>query len=286
MKDTITKAYMNHVIITESMLTEELHSDIKNILAKPFRGNPNRVHELANTIRSLAEAGIPSGVTDDKPKRGSSRAVFFMSEPHEAFIDGEKAQIPHVLKTAFKGDLDNYIKPNTPILGQLQSMHEIESAKTHGILLKDSNGNFTTNPDGFLPPVTDHGPHGSWMTVGKIDPLDSGTFRDLTKTPDYKKGITQKLFLQALTTHYDLASGLLRSTTPEIDDLILHPLVNKALRFCAKTKTDPYDFERRNLGIWTHPVTGEKHIVASDAGYSHDVAMAYMMARANKHVWR
>jgi len=33
------------------------------------------------------------------------------------------------------------------------------------------------------------------------------------------------------------------------------------------------------MGTWTHPHTGEQHIVARDHGYSHEVMGAYKAAR-------
>ena len=34
-----------------------------------------------------------------------------------------------------------------------------------------------------------------------------------------------------------------------------------------------------NMGVWTHPVSGEQHIVARDHGFNEDVMKAYKEAR-------
>jgi hypothetical protein len=73
--------------------------------------------------------------------------------------------------------------------------------------------------------------------------------------------------------------GIPKSHKNYPDALGEHPLVEKALDMCINTGTHPSDFTKRNLGIWTHPVTGEKHIVASDSGFSLDVLRKYQQAR-------
>ena len=282
MTDNIKSLYINHVLINSSaILTEELHPEIHQLLGAHINSYDRRskITSIANRVRELTERGEQPGLTDDKPKQGSSRAVFFTTDHHEAKIDGVPAKIPHVIKIAIRGTLDRYRQPTAPLLGEMQSLHEIESSKEHSVLTKGEDGNFTTNPHGFLPPLIDHEHRGKWMSVVKIAPITSRKFTELTKTPDFPHGLTHKTFLNAISYHYDNAHGYTNMSDPHMDDLILHPLVNNVLRYCAKTNTVPHDFERRNLGIWQHPVTGQEHIVASDAGFSFKVMLAYQAAQ-------
>lgn len=43
------------------------------------------------------------------------------------------------------------------------------------------------------------------------------------------------------------------------------------------------DFSPRNMGIWTHPHTGKKHVVLSDFGASNEILGLYDKARKNKY---
>jgi len=46
----------------------------------------------------------------------------------------------------------------------------------------------------------------------------------------------------------------------------------------------PHDYGNiKNLGAWTHPGTGQKHIVARDHGFSENVMKAYRRANEKKY---
>lgn len=272
----------------DSIITEELHPEIKQILTSNDIEPEHRFTVLTRKIRQLIRNGQDTGLTDDRPKKGSSRAVMFMSEPHRAIVDGRETEIPHVLKMSFNGSLDKYRDNDTQLLGDLQNHHEIDN-REHSMLVEVGHNRFETNPNGFLPPILDFHDYGNWMSVGKISPLVAGKFRELTKTPDFKRGISDREFRISLQHHVAAAHGdRLPSWFYEIpeskaEDLGEHPLVNKALNFCVESNTSPNDFARRNMGIWTHPLTGNQHIVAADAGFSNDVLKAYVKARQNQY---
>ena len=57
----------------------------------------------------------------------------------------------------------------------------------------------------------------------------------------------------------------------------------KAISFTLDTTTHPADFAKRNMGVWSHPVSGGKHIVLSDYGASEDVLKEYRKAQI-KHM--
>lgn len=282
--DQIAEAYKAlYESSIDSIITEELHPEIKQILTSNDIQPEHRFTILTRKIRELIKSGQDTGLTDDRPKKGSSRAVMFMSEPHKAIVDGKEAEIPHVLKIAFHGSLDRYRDPDTQLLGDLQNHHEIDN-RHHSMLVEVGHNRYETNHDGFLPPILDFHDFGNWMSVGKISPIGAGQFRELTKTTDFKRGISDREFRTALSHHVAIAHGKnLPSWQYEIpkekaEDLLAHPLVTKALNFCVDSGTNPEDFQKRNLGIWKHPITGESHIVASDAGFSNNVMTAYMKA--------
>ena len=285
--DLIAEAYKNlYESSIDSIITEEIHPLIQQTLNAGYNKH-HRYNLITRTVRNLASSGIDTGLTDDKPKKGSSRAVMFVKDTIKAKIDGVDAEIPHVLKIAFRGNLDKYSNHDN-LLGELQNKHEINS-RHHAMIYQTGLDEYATNPNGFLPPILDFHEDGHWMSVGKVSPVKSPEFRELTKTEGFKKGISPEEFRVGLLHHVYQAHGkrtpgwMLGNVSSErASQLISHPLVQKAVNFCLDTDTSPHDFGNRNLGIWEHPVTKERHIVASDAGYSDDVMKAYQKAFENK----
>jgi len=65
-----------------------------------------------------------------------------------------------------------------------------------------------------------------------------------------------------------------------MDNYEQHPLIQKFLDHQRTFGMPPHDYAQiKNMGTWHHPVTGEKHIVARDHGYSSTVMEAYHDAR-------
>lgn len=295
MADNVAQAYLDlYESMIDVLITEELHPEIKAKLNQENTYPATRFNELTKTVRNIIKSGQDTGLTDDKPKKGSSRAVMFVKEPARVKIDGVDAELPHVLKMSFHGALDKYREGDSysPLLGDLQNLHESDHAH-HGVLVKQHDGTFKTNPNGFLPPIIDHHADGHWMSVGRVSPLKAAEFKQLTKTEDFPKGITPTEFRASIIHHTQQAHGkhvrmsdLGGVSQERAEILINHPLIQKALNFTVESDTNPYDFGNRNLGIWQHPVTGERHIVAADAGFSNDVMRAYVAARKKKYGWR
>ena len=266
------------------VLTEELHPELKQTLENNDSISKHyRFSSLAKKVRSLISTGTPTGLTDDKPKRGSSRAVMFHSEPTKVKIDGIETEMPTVSKIAFSGRLDKHLPHDHELLGEAQNNHEHEVARMHGVLEKIGDNEYRTR-DGhpFMTPVLDGHDNGSWLHVAKIKPLDAATMKEATKTDEFPKGITQKELVESLNHHFALAHGKKHYSSmnkDRLDKLIEHPLVDSAFSMCLDTATLPSDFSSRNLGVWEHPVSKRKYIVASDAGFSRDVATLYQKAR-------
>jgi hypothetical protein len=270
----------------DNALNEEIHPDIMNAAGGDY--GRSRLNNVTKVARNLIKQGTDTGLLDDKPKKGSSRAVFFPKDDVEAKVDGVQTKIPHVMKIAFHGKLDSYTKDNQGLLGESQNDHEIAISHHYSMLRPTGQGEYETNHEGFMPPLLDHHETGSWMTVGKVSKLGSGDFRNLTKTKEFPKGISHADFYDAVNHHWHQSNGenYWGGTDEKNEKNFEHPLVQRALNFSLDTDTNPGDFVKSNMGVWTHPVTGEKHIVTSDAGFSRNVARRYMKARQNQAINR
>jgi hypothetical protein len=195
---------------------------------------------------------------------------------------------------AFPVKLEKY-NDSGALLGEHQNLVEADnySAQHHSILrpthddAKGNNTHFETNTEsGVLPPLLGSHPEGQHIHVGRVAKLGPGEFRGLTKTEGFPKGISHTEFYDAINEHYYAAHGQKHyGTTPQsrIEKVQEHPLVEKFHNFIASTGGHPGDYNPRNLGTWTHPHTGEKHIVASDYGFSTEVAKHYDQARGNMY---
>lgn len=265
-------------LITEA----EIHPDIMAAAGANFSKH-YRFSHVTKTMRGLVKKGLPTGMANDKPAKGSSRAVFFPEEDHKVKIDGQEHAVPHVVKIAFSGTLDKHLPHDHPLLGQMQNEHESSVSFHHSVLKRIGHNEFETNDDGFLPPHFDNHDDHHWMQVGKIEKIDTKGFKEATKTDDFPKGITHKQFYSAVNHEWEASNGRTAWMPKDKDHekLCEHPLVNRAINFCLNTDTHPGDFVARNMGVWHNPATGQKHIVAADAGFSKTVAKAYQTARQN-----
>jgi hypothetical protein len=280
---TLVEFLENNRNILTDVLLEEVHPDI--IKASEYSYGKNRLAHVARTIRNLLKSGVDTGLHDDKPKKGSSRAVFFPTENQKVKIDGQETEIPHVLKVAFHGKLDPHTKDGEGLLGESQNEHEIGISHHYSMLTPDREDNeYTTNENGFMPPLLKHGENNEWVSVGKVSKIGSGDFRKFTKTKEFPKGISHSEFYDAVNHHYVQANGgshYSQHDKEHLDKLYEHPLVERAINFTMDTDTTPGDFVKANMGIWEHPITKEKHIVTSDAGLSKHVLRRYKKARQN-----
>lgn len=266
------------------ILTEELHPELNEVLDSKIPKH-YKFNSFTKKIRSLIASGKETGLTDDKPMKGSSRAVMFHATPEKVKIDGVETELPTVLKVAFSGSLDKHLPFDHPLLGEMQNIHEHDVAHHHGVLEKIGDNEYRTREGHpFMAPVIDGHEDGAWMHVAKLSPINAASFREATKTESHPKGISDTEFREALEHHVAMCSGerppnYTRTKQEKIEELVDHPLVESALNMCLDTGTHPGDFSRRNLGMWEHPVTKRKYVVASDAGFSHEVAKAYQKAR-------
>lgn len=280
------KNYFDDIVITEA-----LHNTIVDILNSTEVPIRHKNTEIARNVRKLISNGEDTGLEDAKPKKGSSRAVYFPSEPKKVNIDGVDTHMHTALKVAFAGTLDKYHGEDT-LLGEDQN--EVESDKynrnSYGILSKHSDNTFSTNHErGVFAPVvdahSDHEPEKShWIEFGKISKPDASEFKRLTKTDKFPKGICHKEFYDAVNRDYSQANGGFHYSDysdEHLENLRDHPFVDKVLDATYNTGMHPADLHKANMGVWEHPVTKEKHLVISDYGFRTDIAKKYSKARRN-----
>lgn len=273
-------------------ITEELHAAINSVLNSDIISSHGKNNMIAKTARRLIEAGEDTGLEDSKPKKGSSRAVYFPKDKKQLHIDGHPTEMHTVVKVAFPGTLDKHTG-HSQLLGEMQNEVEADhfSRQHYGLLRKDSQGKYTTNHSGiFAPVVAAHGDDGEgnhhWLEMGRVTPLKSGDFKRLTKTPEFPKGISHQEFFDAVNRNHAEAHGMnhISMTGQERhDEVVNHPLVESAINATLDTGMHPGDLVRRNMGVWVHPHTGKEHVVISDYGFTDEIGKAYTNARRAQH---
>lgn len=265
------------------MINEELHPDIKNVINNENIPAHHKHKAMASLFRSLLKNGVDTGLQDGKPKKGSSRAVYFPKDADDITIDGTPSKMKSVLKIAYPGTLDKY-NDSGMLFGEHQNIAEASRfvQHTHGMIRQEDDGSYSTNEHGVLAPVIHAHPEGHYLHMGQIDPVKEGDFRKHTQTPEFPKGISHKEFYDAVNQHYAESHGRNHngSTSDErLEQVHEHPLVQNTIDFVNLTGAHPVDFDKRNMGVWTHPVTGKKHVVLSDYGYNTGLATEYTRAR-------
>lgn len=270
--------------LTTYILSEELHTDIQSAMDAETRPE-QKLNAVTKAARRLIASGQETGLESDKPKKGSSRAVFFPKEHKKINLDGHDVTTPSAVKIAFSGALDKYNKSGM-LLGQHQN--EVESDhwinRDYGVIHQDHDNKWHSNDEGILPPHFGHHEDHHHLEMGKVEPINTKDFKEATKHPDYPKGITHNEFYDTVNHNWSQAHGKSHyggTSQERMEELQDHPLISKVSEFVANTDNHPVDMNKRNMGLWHHPVTGKKHVVLSDFGYSKEIARHYMDARKN-----
>lgn len=285
--DSIYSSYYN----LHEIKSLDLHPDIQKHLDehedKPY--TRSLLSKISSTAKKLIKAKQDTGLENDKPKKGSSRAVFFPRKPHSYKLDGKDVKSHSVVKIAFHGDLDSHTgDPETLGVHQNRTESDYFAQKQWGIIKPKEHphsGEYETNHDsGVLAPVFDSHPDNHWIHQGRVRSFKPGEFKHLTKTPEFPKGISHDDFHKTLMYHHEMAHGRLTSNEKhkaEFEHLSNHPFIAKALDFTQTMGQHPGDYNKRNMGVFEHP-DGSLHPVISDYGFSHEVAKLYAKARKNK----
>jgi hypothetical protein len=285
-------------LINQNYITEELHQKLKDVLNTPENDRDsneyaklyqNKLNNFTKTFRSLAKKGEHTGLTDEKPKKGSSRAVVFPDEPKRIHVDGKEVNQPTAVKIAFPGIYDKHTGDSS-LLGEYQNSTESDgfTQQQHSMLHETHPGHYKTNPNGVVVPVLDHHEDHHWLEAAKADNITKGKFKALTKIDSHPKGLDFDKFTNTLQHDHALAHGdkyhLDNTTSEERDHIRQHPLYNNTEDFINNTNNHPGDLRIQNYGIYHHPVTGKEYPVIRDHGYSNEVAKLYARARRKKYL--
>lgn len=165
-------------LLEQRIITEEIHKELQSILNEPEADRGERPAVYAHTqklnrfvkkFKSLAANNEDTGLEDGKPKKGSSRAVFFPNEPKQIHIDGKPAAQHTAVKIAFPGALDKHTG-DSKLLGEHQNSIESDNytRRAHSMLVEGRDGHYTTNEDGVTAPVLDSHPDDHWLEMRKV----------------------------------------------------------------------------------------------------------------------
>lgn len=292
---TFKAFYVEHYHV----LSEEIHSQLQEILDSPDSGNSRtlydstarKLHNFTKVARKLIKNGEDTGLDGDKPKKGSSRAVFFPKDHKDITLDGKPAKIKTAVKIAFPGKLDKYKVGDERLLGEHQN--EIEgdgyTRNKWGILYQhdphDETSFKTNHESGVLAPVlSSHRDH-HYLEMGHVSPMKKSDFQRLTVCKSHPKGIKFDDMYNTLNKEHSDAHGIEghyipRSHTDSVHDNVMqHPFVQNLHEMMLETGMHPGDLRPTNMGIWTHPHTNKQYPVVSDYGYSDDISKHYWKRR-------
>jgi hypothetical protein len=276
---TVSEAYL----AMYQVITEELHPDIKSILDSESIPSHQVFKTVSKKLSVLGKTGQDSGIEEGSPKKGSSRAVYFPKDHKDITVDGVKTKTPTAIKIAFEGQLDKHHGEDT-LLGQdqnhLESDHHINN--TYGVL-GHHNGEIRTNHDGVLAPVFETHPEGHHLEMGRVEKYNAKDLANHTKNEDFPKGLKHDQIVDSLKHEHSMAHGnRSHSIEPKDHDKITeHPFVSNMISMMHDSGMHPGDLSPRNMGIYVHPVTGHRHPVIIDYGFSNDIAKKYHKARMN-----
>lgn len=273
-----------------NLMNEAVHTELREILNDSTYNRRSKLTRIKDKVRELVGRGEDSGVENDTPKKGSSRAVFFPKDEHEMILDSKPAKMKTAVKIAFKGKLDPYTGSDK-LLGEHQnefeSDHYINSS--YGAIVKNSStGQYHTNHDyGILSPHIDSHEDNHWLEMGHARNMSKKDFKESTKLPSHPQGLDFDKFHSHIMHDYHQAHGTRhygRSLTDEEHEhYASHPLTEAVKDFVYNTGQHPADLVKGNWGMWKHPHTGKEQPVIRDYGYNEEVGKLYNKARSKKY---
>lgn len=263
------------------IINEQIHATLQELMDHPDIEPKDKMNFVSGMARQMMSLGTETGLEDSEPKTGSSRAVFFPKEPKHITLDGKQVQTPSVVKIAFPGKMDKYNKSGK-LLGEHQNRVESDRVTNSAFSVihqHPGSGEWHSNPNGVLPPHFGHHPEHHWLEMGRVEPITEESFKEATKTATIPDGLSQSSFERAIQDHWSVAHGGDMPLSPRARERMNHPFVKNVMKLVSYSDIHPGDFHQDNLGLWTHPLTGKKHIVVSDFGFSNEVAHHYNEAR-------
>ncbi len=269
------------------ILSEAVHERIQSILDSGAQPVDNKLALITKQVRSLIAEGRDTGLENDKPKKGSSRAVFFPSEHKEIELDGQRVHIPTAVKIAFPGQLDKY-RPGKQLLGEMQNTIEDTDdyaviRQIHGhsnIRVSGDVPKFETYHAGVTIPLLNSHQDGHYLEMARAEKYNAKDLRNYTKHPDFKKGVSHEELTAVLQHHHSMAHGGWGYGNQTKNNILQeHPHVDNMIRAMNDMGMHPADLHRGNMGIWEHPLTKVRHPVIIDYGFSNEVAKEYQAGR-------
>ena len=273
------------------LFNESAHPEIQEILKAPHTKHKPKL--IKKKYEELVSRGETAGIEENQPK-GSSRAYVGETTPTPVHVDGKPTHLRTGYKFAIRASLDAHHDHHEygGSLGQLQMREENGDHflnQNYRVLTHKGNNHFETNTEsGIFPPLLEHDEHhDSWSHVGHVDKITPKNFREATKTNTHPNGLTHMEFFTTLYRAHEKDHGKWWGRDEEVerkhDHNESHPLVQKFLDHQRTFAMPPHDYQQAgNLGIWTHPVTGEKHVVARDHGFTKQTQEAYSAAYNKK----
>lgn len=271
-----------------SILCEKIHQEIQDIMDNDDISSSNKLNAVSKKAKQLIKSGSDTGLESDKPKKGSSRAVFFPKEQKEVNVDGIKTKTPTAVKIAFPGQLDKYHGEKSTLgedQNQLESDHHIN--RHYGILHEHALGHYKSSSNesgGVLAPIFSTHPDFHHLEMGRVDPATASGIKEATMHKDFPKGVTHSEIYDAMNHEHAAAHGqssYSKHSDDHLEKIKEHPWVQDAISMMHDSGMHPGDLSKRNLGIYTHPTTGKKHLAIIDYGYSNEIAKKYTKARIN-----
>ena len=281
----IEEAYLS-MYGKSDILSEAFHAEIQKIMDADSLPVKNKLSAVSKKAKELIKAGIDTGMESDKPKLGSSRSVFFPKEHKEITVDGVKTKSPTAVKIAFPGKLDKYHGEDTT-LGEDQNERESDHYvnNSYGVFRQDHKNEYHSNENPVLAPVFSTHPEHHHLEMGRVDKFNAKDLADSTKTTEFPKGLKHDEITTSMRYHHDQAHGqrpMLNGYTEEhLEKVSDHPWVSNAISMMHDSGMHPGDLRTANMGIYTHPVTGKKHPVVIDYGFSNEIAKKYRKAHLN-----
>jgi hypothetical protein len=269
-----------------NLLSEELHQQLQSILDDDSIHHSSKLIHVTQKVRQLIRQGDETGLESDKPKKGSSRAVFFPKENKKIILDGKETWMPTAVKIAFPGSLDRFTGSNM-LLGQHQNSVESDHhiIRHHSVLTPIGDNRYETNENGVLMPVLSSHPEHHYIECGRAEKYNSNDLRAHTKNAEFPKGLSHQDIVKSLIHEYHNAHGIDHYSRIKDDvheKVMEHPHMMNMMDMVNHSSMVPYDIAPRNMGIWEHPHTGKKYPVCIDYGFSKDISKLYSAARKNK----
>lgn len=267
--------------------------NVSNFLKLLSESFPKSVSDILNNEKTdsqtkSAELNWHPELDDVARGTGSSRHYWEMPNKHTITLDGKKTDIRHGLKMAVKSHLDDF--HDGEMLGKQQNKEEShEKYENFRVINKEKDGSYKTNNNGVLAPIFDKDKKGNWMHVGHVSTYstDPKGFEDhikQTTPPDFKhKKPDLDDIIIALKDHEDKHHSDLYTMSDRNKEIVeKHPFAKKLAHLIDTTGITSHDLHSKNLGMFHHPITGEKMPVVLDYGATKDLLGSYTDASDNE----